>query len=81
APRPVSRTPLAAQTLSFGEKWPLPAIDDAVLARIAVQPAPAGRLADLLFRRPLLWLRLWLANGIERRYRLIPGIAAEGFVL
>jgi len=52
-----------------------------VFVKIAVRQTLLGRLAQLLFKPGQIWLTLKLANGTDRKYLLIPGIARRGFVL
>ena len=52
-----------------------------VFARITVGKTPLGQLAAAAFRPPALALRVTLAGGAERAYRLIPALAAGGFLL
>jgi hypothetical protein len=46
-----------------------------------IEKTPFGRLVDALFRPPLVWMRVTLADGAHWRGRIIPGIAREGFLL
>ena len=41
----------------------------------------AGRVLSALFRPPLLTLAVKLDDGSERRFRLVPALAASGFLL
>ena len=41
----------------------------------------AGRILSALFRPPLLTLAVKLDDGSERRFRLVPALAAAGFLL
>jgi len=50
---------------------------------ITIQPQKTllGRLAQFLFKPGMLSLRVKLADGSERAFRIVPGIASKGFVL
>jgi hypothetical protein len=53
---------------------------DPVFLSIDVRPTLFGRLADLVFKPPFLYLGVTPVGQPEQVYRLIPGIAREGFV-
>ena len=63
----------------IGEHIAVPA--GAVFAHIVVRKTLLGRLAAALFRPPALTLRVRTLNGTELNYRLIPALAAGGFLL
>ncbi len=52
-----------------------------VWATVDVRPNLAGRLLSALFRPPLLTAGRALDDGAERRFRLVPALAAAGFLL
>lgn len=68
-----------SHTISFGERLTIPAGPQFVTMKI--DRTPFGRLVDALFRPPLVWMRVILADGASWRARIIPGIAREGFLL
>ena len=57
-----------------------PGVDD-VWATFDFHPLRTGRLASLLFKRPLLSIVVTYRDGTERTYRMIGGIGAGGFLL
>lgn len=57
------------------------AADGPLWATLDVRPNLAGRILSALFRPPLLTLAVRLADGSERRFRLVPALAAAGFLL
>ena len=63
----------------LGEHFAVPA--GPVFAHIVVRKTLLGRLAAALFRPPALTLRVRTLNGTELSYRLIPALAAGGFLL
>lgn len=77
APPPTDRT----MTLRPGERMELPALDRPVLASVDLPGSAAGRLLTLLHQQPLVEITVTLADGSERRHRLIPDIARAGFIL
>lgn len=67
---------------SLGEDVALPASPTGLAwATLDLQPTPAGRLASLLFRPPLLTITIRYANGPVERFRLVPALARAGFLL
>ena len=52
-----------------------------VWARIDISQSMRGKLISFVAEPPILHLELNLANGQGRSFRLIPGIAREGFLL
>ncbi len=74
--------PLADLTARFGEPVPIPpAAAGPVWARIGIDPTPRGRLVSLFYKPPELLLGARLADGTVTSWRLIPGMAAGGFLL
>jgi hypothetical protein len=68
-----------SQTVSFGDGVTIPA--GALFVRVKIDKTLFGRLVDILFRAPLVWMRVVLADGTEWRGRIIPAIAREGFLV
>lgn len=64
-----------------GQRVELPALDGPILATIDLRLSAAGRLLTLLHQMPTVEIAVTLADGSERRHRLIPGIARAGFIL
>jgi hypothetical protein len=52
-----------------------------VWVQIATEKTVVGQLATTLFKLPSISMIVTLATGEERRYRLIPSMAAAGFLL
>jgi hypothetical protein len=71
--------PETSQTISFGDKVLIP--KGAQFARIKIEKTLFGRLVDVFFRPPLIWMRVTLADGTEWRSRIVPAIAREGFLV
>ena len=66
----------------LGEDVALPASPTGLAwATLDLEPTPAGRLASLLFRPPLLTITVRYANGPVERFRLVSGLARAGFLL
>jgi hypothetical protein len=68
-----------SQTISFGDRIAIPA--GAQFMRVKIDKTLFGRLVDVLFRPPIVWMRVALADGTEWRARIVPAIAREGFLL
>jgi hypothetical protein len=74
--------PLARRDAQTGEPIALP--DDAqapLWLRLSMQEDGRDRIAAALLEAPRTWINLTLADGSTRRYRLIPALAREGFVV
>ncbi len=79
--RLVWREPTAHE-LEFGERLAVDHRRDRMLwVRVEMEGTAAGRMASTALRAPILYLRVELANGTERWYRIIPGMARAGFLL
>jgi hypothetical protein len=82
ATRFFSREPVFESEVALGSELQLPAPDGhAVLMQADFPLSRVGRLRSLLYKPPELTLATTDYDGRETRYRLIPGIAAEGFLL
>jgi hypothetical protein len=71
--------PETSQTIAFGEAVTVP--EGPQFARVKIDRTLFGRLVDVLFRPPLVWMRMVLSDGSQWRFRIIPGIAREGFLI
>ncbi len=66
----------------LGEEVALPVSPTGLAwATLDIEPTPAGRLASLLFRPPLLTITIRYANGPVERFRLVSALARAGFLL
>ncbi len=65
----------------IGEHIPVPDHDGVVMLSVRMQPTILGRLLNLLYRPPHAELLVAYEDGQENSYRLIPAMAAEGFVI
>jgi hypothetical protein len=52
-----------------------------LLLRLDIRETLLGRLADFVFKPPLLHLVVSYADGRSETYRLIPGMIREGMVI
>jgi hypothetical protein len=80
-PAALPQRDLPPVSAELGEAIPLPPGPGALFAHIAVAPTRAGRLAGLLWRAPLLQIRLDFAGGVSRTFRFVPGMARAGFLI
>ncbi len=80
APAPLPLGPARDAATRFGATVPLGG-DGPVWATVDVRPNLAGRVLSALFRPPLLTLAVTLNDGAVRRFRLVPALAAAGFLL
>ena len=79
APAPLPRGPVRSVETGFGADTPVG--DGPIWATLDLRPNLAGRLLSALFRPPLLSLAVRLDDGTQRRFRLVPALAAAGFLL
>jgi hypothetical protein len=75
--------PLSTVTASTGERIPLPTISDGELlwARLRVEEPFQARLRSLLLSAPIVLVRVELRDGGSKSFRLVPALAADGFLL
>lgn len=73
--------PARILTPGVGERVELPMLDGPVQATIDLPLSMAGRLLTLLHQMPTVDITVTLADGSQRRHRLIPSIAQAGFIL
>jgi hypothetical protein len=67
---------------ALGEEVALPPLPTGLAwATLDLRPTLAGRLAETLFRPPLLTITLKYANGPVDRFRLVSGLARAGFLI
>lgn len=82
APRPWRRTSFTVTRTTTGAVVAVPPDDAGVLwARIEVPVTVAERAMSVLFTAPYVMLDVITADNAVRRYRLIPAVAADGFLL
>ena len=66
---------------NIGEQIPVPRHDGPVMLSVRMHPTILGRLLDLLYRPAHTELLVTYEDGQESAYRLIPAMAAEGFIV
>jgi len=71
--------PEASQTISFGRAVAVP--DGPQFVRAKIEKTLLGKLSEVLFRPPIVWMTVGYADGTLRRFRVIPAIAEAGFVI
>jgi hypothetical protein len=80
-PRGFSLIPLSRAQGQFGTAITVPDSADPVWVKIDVKPTPWGRIAGILDKPPMLTFRVNLQSGKAKLFRLVPGMAAAGFLL
>ncbi|MFG1465346.1 hypothetical protein V5F77_20905 [Xanthobacter sp. DSM 24535] len=80
-PLPDLLTPIGQETVRLREKVPLPATTQPIFVTMNIRPTLLGRVMNLVFRTPPVFLELDMADGSARRFRLIPGMARDGFLI
>jgi hypothetical protein len=73
--------PEVTRIVATGKTIALDTAKKPIWAKIDIQPTWLGRIASLVYKLPLLTLNTRYEDGSSRLYRLIPGIASEGFLL
>jgi hypothetical protein len=68
-------------TVRLGQEAVLPTTSDPLFLEIDLEKNLLGRLASLLFRAPIVTIVVTYADGRTEKHRLIPGIAASGFLV
>lgn len=67
------------QTISFGRAVGVPAGPQFLRARI--KKTLLGRLIDVLFRPPIVWMTVGFSDGTMHSFRIIPAIVEAGFLI
>jgi hypothetical protein len=65
----------------LGEDIPLPAEPGRLMVELDISQTWAGRLLNLLYKPSPLFITLTLADGNQRSFRLVSGMARSGFLL
>ena len=68
-----------AQTISLGRAVAVP--DGPQFLRVKIQKTLLGKLIDILFRPPVIWMTVGYSDGTMRGYRIVPAIAEAGFLI
>jgi len=80
--RPLREIDLAEEQGHLDDPVPIPALAGGpLMARLTLSPTWLGWLAGALWRRPSVWITVVTAGGERTDYRLVPGMAAAGFVI
>ncbi len=81
-PRKMELTPLQKISARFGEQVGLPAMTNGLIwAEIEIKKSLAGTLVAAFYKPPALRIAVSLKNHAQKTFRLIPGLAAGGFLL
>jgi hypothetical protein len=82
AVRGVSLVSIGECTARFGESIDVPSDEGLVWAAIDIAPTGLGRIAILLYKPPMLFITPQGEDiAVERKYRLVPALARNGFLL
>lgn len=80
--RSYQMTPLGSLDGQLGKTIAVPPASEGPLwVRIDLKPTLLGRLADVLYKRPQVYVDVVLTDGQKVRYRLVPAMARGGFLL
>jgi hypothetical protein len=69
----------ASLTISFGRAVAVP--DGSQFFTAKFEKTLLGKLSEVLFRPPIIWMTVGYADGNLRRFRIVPAIAEAGFVI
>jgi hypothetical protein len=73
---------LLEQRVELGQTIRLPLVqDEALWLQVRVAPSFLGRLRGALYKPATAYLVLTDDSGRERRYRIVPAVAEEGFIV
>jgi hypothetical protein len=81
SPRTYKLLPLLKTSIRLGEELQMENNDSLIWAHIQLKKTLLGHLLTTLIKAPLINLELTLRDGSVRVFRLVPGEAAEGFLL
>lgn len=80
-PLAVGLSEATVQQTGFDRDISLPAGHIPLFLKLDIAETPLGRLADLVFKPPLVHLVVRYADGSSETYRLIPGMIHDGMVV
>jgi hypothetical protein len=81
-PRSYRLEPLGETALRFGEPVPVPPMSNGpIWATLEINRTLLGILTSTLYKPPVLWVSVVPHDGRPLRFRIIPGMAASGFLL
>jgi hypothetical protein len=80
-PLEVQLQTIGKKVAELGESVPLDTGPSAIFAKIDIRPNIVGAIVALLFKSAQIDIDVQYIVGDQARYRLIPGIAREGFFL
>ena len=81
APRAITWRSLATYKTTWSQPLQVPSSEHLVWVQIILEQPLHGRLVNAVFKSPVVELVLTLDDGTESRYRLVPGMARQGFLL
>ena len=68
-----------SQSISFDRAVAVP--EGAQFLSAKINKTLLGKLIDVLFRPPIIWMTVGHSDGTLRRYRIVPAIAEAGFLV
>lgn len=72
---------LSKETHTFGEIVNLPNSSQLIFTQIEIKPTILGIITNILYKTSQLNITLELNNGIQKKYRIISGMAKSGFII
>lgn len=79
-PKPEIFGPGRLVNATFGEKITITE-DAPVFAKIHIEKSALGKALSAIFRLPIVSMQVKLADGTDNEYRIVPPMAASGFVI
>ncbi|MBB4255279.1 hypothetical protein [Rhizobium sp. BK008] len=76
----VKKQDIEVQT-ELGQDVQLPKTDNPIMIAVDMRPTLLGRLAELIYRPPMSEISVNYSDGSTGVYRLIPGMAGDGFLV
>lgn len=66
--------------VKFGDEIKVPN-EKQIYVNIDIQKSFFGKITNILFKTPIVWIELTFENGNKERFRIVPGISSSGFIL
>ena len=77
----IEETERATRRHRLGESFAVPDSDGPVFAKIDIRPTLLGKLVNVLFKIPSLYLKLTMEDGTVRIHRTVSGMMSSGFFI
>jgi hypothetical protein len=69
------------ETVAFGQDIALPDTEEPQFLRAKIEKTWLAKFVEVVFKPPVVSVRLTYADGKQQRYRIVPAIAEAGFII